>query len=128
MKYIGDLKVGLIILTLLHLFIQMSAFLIQLIHRDLAARNVLLADGLVCKVSDFGLTRDVYIDDAYRKKSDGRSKWAKNQHFDIPSKFTVSSTHPQKLTRDPWNATKMHLRGSFEIVIPVHDRDLLLYS
>ena len=45
-----------------------------MIHRDLAARNVLLADGLVCKVSDFGLTRDVYIDDAYRKKSDGRSK------------------------------------------------------
>ena len=43
-----------------------------LVHRDLAARNVLLADKMVCKVSDFGLTRDVYIDDAYWKKSSGR--------------------------------------------------------
>ena len=33
-----------------------------------------LPTGLVCKVSDFGLTRDVYIEQAYRKKSDGRSK------------------------------------------------------
>ena len=47
----------------------------NVVHRDLAARNVLLADGLVCKVSDFGMTRDVYIDDAYRKKSDGRSEY-----------------------------------------------------
>jgi hypothetical protein len=29
---------------------------------------------MICKVSDFGLTRDVYIDDAYWKKSGGRSK------------------------------------------------------
>ncbi len=29
----------------------------------------------VQKVSDFGLTRDVYIDDAYWKKSNGRSEW-----------------------------------------------------
>ena len=46
----------------------------QFVHRDLAARNVLLADKMVCKVSDFGLTRDIYIDDAYWKKSSGRGK------------------------------------------------------
>jgi proto-oncogene tyrosine-protein kinase Ret len=45
----------------------------KLVHRDLAARNVLLSENMVCKVSDFGLTRDVYIDDAYWKKSNGRS-------------------------------------------------------
>lgn len=49
----------------------------KLVHRDLAARNVLLAEGKVCKVSDFGLTRDVYEDDAYRKISKDRVpvKW-----------------------------------------------------
>ena len=46
----------------------------KLVHRDLAARNVLLAQGMVCKISDFGLTRDVYVDDTYWKKSNGRSK------------------------------------------------------
>ena len=49
-------------------------FFLKFVHRDLAARNVLLADKMVCKVSDFGLTRDVYIDDAYWKKSSGRGK------------------------------------------------------
>lgn len=43
-------------------------------HRDLAARNVLLGAGKVCKISDFGLTRDVYEDDAYLKRSKGRGK------------------------------------------------------
>ncbi|XP_047106392.1 uncharacterized protein LOC124775607 [Schistocerca piceifrons] len=49
----------------------------KLVHRDLAARNVLVASGGVCKISDFGLTRDVYEDDAYLKKSKGRVpvKW-----------------------------------------------------
>lgn len=49
----------------------------KLVHRDLAARNVLLAEGKVCKVSDFGLTRDVYEDDAYLKRSKDRVpvKW-----------------------------------------------------
>ncbi|XP_037958938.1 uncharacterized protein LOC119688332 [Teleopsis dalmanni] len=50
---------------------------IKLVHRDLAARNILLADGKICKISDFGLTRDVYEDDAYLKRSRDRVpvKW-----------------------------------------------------
>merc|ERR1719369_1982520 len=49
----------------------------KLVHRDLAARNILLAEGNICKVSDFGLTRDVYVDEAYWKKGDGKlpMKW-----------------------------------------------------
>lgn len=49
----------------------------KLVHRDLAARNVLVAEGKICKISDFGLTRDIYEDDAYLKKSKDRVpvKW-----------------------------------------------------
>ncbi|XP_039268090.2 uncharacterized protein LOC120343076 [Styela clava] len=33
---------------------------LRFIHGDLAARNVLVDEGLQCKISDFGLTNDVY--------------------------------------------------------------------
>lgn len=38
-------------------------------HRDLAARNVLVAEGRKMKISDFGLSRDVYEEDSYVKRS-----------------------------------------------------------
>lgn len=43
--------------------------LFQLVHRDLAARNVLVAEGRKMKISDFGLSRDVYEEDSYVKRS-----------------------------------------------------------
>ena len=36
-------------------------------HRDLAARNVLVGDGEVCKITDFGLARNVFQEDLYRR-------------------------------------------------------------
>ena len=36
------------------------------VHRDLATRNCLVGEGLVVKISDFGMARDIYTCDYYR--------------------------------------------------------------
>lgn len=45
----------------------------QCIHRDLAARNILLSRDGVCKLSDFGLARDVMNGGVYQRKTQVRN-------------------------------------------------------
>lgn len=40
------------------------------IHRDMATRNCLVGRGLVVKIGDFGMSRDVYSTDYYRVGTD----------------------------------------------------------
>lgn len=43
----------------------------KFVHRDLAARNCMVAGDLTVKIGDFGLTRDIYETDYYRKGTKG---------------------------------------------------------
>lgn len=47
------------------------------VHRDLAARNVLIDYNKVVKVCDFGLSRDIFNDNHYKKLTNGKLplKW-----------------------------------------------------
>lgn len=69
MAYLSEIKVFFFDWIVLKSWIN---HVFQLVHRDLAARNVLLAADKICKISDFGLTRDIYEEDAYFKRSKGR--------------------------------------------------------
>lgn len=43
----------------------------KFVHRDLAARNCMVAEDMTVKIGDFGMTRDIYETDYYRKDSKG---------------------------------------------------------
>lgn len=67
---------------------------LKLVHRDLAARNVLLFEGKICKVSDFGLTRNVCNKcDTYSKCSDDKVpvKWLAPESLSSSEEYTTKS-------------------------------------
>ncbi|XP_014208001.1 insulin-like receptor [Copidosoma floridanum] len=43
----------------------------KFVHRDLAARNIMVSEDLTVKIGDFGMTRDIYETDYYRKGTKG---------------------------------------------------------
>ena len=43
--------------------------MLKVIHGDLSARNVLVGEGEACKVTNFGMARDVQEDNIYERKT-----------------------------------------------------------
>lgn len=62
------------------------------VHRDLAARNCLVGNDLTVKISDFGLSRDIYSSDYYRVQSKSLLpvRWMPSESI-LYGKFTTES-------------------------------------
>ena len=65
---------------------------LKVVHRDLACRNILIGEGKILRITDFGMSRMVSMDDVYVKTSKGRLplKWMAIESI-IDREFTSAS-------------------------------------
>ena len=53
--------------------------MLRFVHRDVATRNCLVGSGLIVKIADFGMSRDIYASDYYKvSSSEEMTRDAKN--------------------------------------------------
>ncbi|KAJ8950729.1 hypothetical protein NQ318_011220 [Aromia moschata] len=88
------------------------------VHRDLAARNCLVSKDLVVKISDFGLSRDMYSCDYYRVQSKSLLpvRWMPPESI-LYGKFTTES--------DVWSYGPYYGYNNQEVINMIRSRKLL---
>jgi len=74
---------------------NIAAECVTVVNRDLAARNCLISltdHGHIVKIGDFGLARDIYKNDYYRKEGEGLLpvRWMSPESL-IDGVFTIQS-------------------------------------
>lgn len=70
------------------------------VHRDLAARNILVGDNLECKISDFGLSREISEDDQYYQSEGGMVpiRWTPPEAYKFKKYSTLSDVWSYGIT------------------------------
>ena len=63
----------------------------KIVHRDLAARNCMVSSSVVVKVGDFGMARDIYETEYYRKQGRGLLpvRWMAPESIKVGGYFIV---------------------------------------
>ena len=67
----GSVFVYTVIISKLNISVLFSD--LKIVHRDLAARNVLVGENHRCKITDFGMARDVNMEQIYVPRNEVHS-------------------------------------------------------
>ncbi|KAB0404556.1 hypothetical protein E2I00_019438 [Balaenoptera physalus] len=94
----------------------------KFVHRDLAARNCMVAEDFTVKIGDFGMTRDIYETDYYRKGGKGLLpvRWMSPESL----KDGVFTTHSDvwfELMRMCWQYNPKMRPSFLEIISSIKD-------
>ena len=88
----------------------------KVIHRDLAARNVLVGEGETCKVTDFGMARDVQEENINEKKNNGMNDFKKRRCSRKPWIVWLKIPHWINCSKKTSSVNPAQFSGTFVIV------------
>lgn len=101
--------------------------MLQCVHRDLAARNVLLSQGKIVKICDFGLARDIMHDNNYVSKGSVSCPWAQTSPL-LLSRRRVLSGVPQTFLPVKWMAPESIFDNLYTSLSDVWSYGILLWE